>query len=54
MDKVGSQPHVISDVESSHQRSQESDCENKPTKQPEKVKIPISDNVAINQSKFNF
>ncbi len=48
MDKIGSQPHIISDAESSHQRSLESDCENKLTKQPGKVKIPISDNVAIN------
>ena len=54
MDMVGPQPHVISDVEASHQRSQGSDREKKPTKQPGKVKIPISDNVAINQTKFNF
>jgi hypothetical protein len=54
MDKIGSQPHVISDVEASHQRSLGSDCENKLTKQPGKVKTPISDNVAINQIKFNF
>jgi hypothetical protein len=54
MDKVGPQSHIISGIESSHQRSQESDWENKPTKHPGKVEIPISDNVAINQIKFNF